>query len=99
MGTRLSPPDEELYQRVDEILHYIWDPIGVSEMPEARDEYFSFLPGVFNLLEEKVDAEVIAQHFQNVATDAMGLSRTISQARKVVGILLDWQAVIEKKYK
>jgi hypothetical protein len=27
--------EAELYQRLDEIIHYLWDPIGVSGVPEA----------------------------------------------------------------
>lgn len=49
MGKQLSPFERELYQRVDEVLHYVWDPIGVSDAPEARDEYFSYLPIVFGM--------------------------------------------------
>jgi|GEM_PF-7106682 len=29
--------DAELHQRIDEILHYLWDPIGVAHVPDARD--------------------------------------------------------------
>jgi hypothetical protein len=38
------PKDKELYRRIDEVVHYLWDPIGVSDVPEARDEYHSYLP-------------------------------------------------------
>ena len=47
MGTKLEPHDEELYRRVDEVLHYIWDPIGVAGAPMARDEYYAYLPQIF----------------------------------------------------
>ncbi len=38
MGQRLSPEDMAPYRAIDEVLHYIWDPIGISDAPEARDE-------------------------------------------------------------
>jgi hypothetical protein len=50
MRTKLNPHNKELYRRVDEVLHYIWDPIGVCGIPEARDEYNSYLPQVFSML-------------------------------------------------
>ena len=42
MGRGISSLDEELYRRVDEVLHYLWDPIGVAGIPEARDEYYGY---------------------------------------------------------
>ncbi len=33
---------KELYQRIDEVLYYVWDPIGVSDEPCARAEYSSY---------------------------------------------------------
>ena len=44
MGYKSSREEIELYKRVDEVLHYLWDPIGVAEEPWARDEYYSYLP-------------------------------------------------------
>lgn len=32
----------ELDKRIDEVLFYVWDPIGVSDIPEARGEYSSY---------------------------------------------------------
>ena len=33
---------KELNQRIDEVLYYEWDPIGVSDKPCARAEYSSY---------------------------------------------------------
>ena len=46
MNKQLSPEHQELYGRVGEVLHYLWDPIGVSGVPQARDEYDSYVPQV-----------------------------------------------------
>jgi hypothetical protein len=49
MGRKLSPEQNELYKRVDEVLHYVWDSIGVAGEPHARDEYyFLSAEGVFS---------------------------------------------------
>jgi hypothetical protein len=44
----LLPSDEELYRRVYEIAHYLWDPIGIAEHPEAHDEYQGYLTALLN---------------------------------------------------
>jgi hypothetical protein len=55
MGSRMSPKDDALYQAVGEVMHYIWDPIGVAGVPQARDEYYSYVPQVFGLLIKDVN--------------------------------------------
>ena len=37
MGKKLPPDQLELYKRIDEILFYKWDPIGISDGDWARD--------------------------------------------------------------
>jgi hypothetical protein len=98
MGTKLSPPDEELYKRVDEVLHYIWDPIGVSGVPMARDEYDSYFPHVFSLLKANVKPEPIAEYLFEVSTDRMGLKENRKKDLEVAEILLDWKETIYAKH-
>ncbi|MFS2007304.1 hypothetical protein ACEN9F_27190 [Duganella sp. CT11-25] len=98
MGTKLEPKDEELYRRVDEVLHYIWDPIGVSGIPQARDEYYSYLPGVFQMVKDKAAADIIAQYLTDIVVNRMGLRGTTENALEVVSVLQDWQEALDKKY-
>ncbi len=65
MGQKLSLSELELYRRTDEVLHYLWDPIGVAGIPEARDEYHSYLPVVFSLVEKR-DASAICAYLFHV---------------------------------
>lgn len=58
----LSSQDKELLRRIDEVLHYRWDPIGVAGVPQARDEYESYVPQVFQLLKETVDGRDVADY-------------------------------------
>jgi hypothetical protein len=97
MGSKLPPLEEELYPRTDEVLHYIWDPIGVSTAPEARDEYYSYLPQVFSLVKAKADAEAIAAHLTEIATKRMGLTNNHKHDLEVAELLLYWQQVINDK--
>jgi hypothetical protein len=36
MGRKLTDTELELYRRVDEVLYYVWEPIGVASSPAAH---------------------------------------------------------------
>jgi len=90
MGQKFSEKEKELYKRIDEIIHYIWDPIGVSGCPEARYEYYSYLPKLFNLLRDKESKEYIVKYLDDIQSNNMGLSSDISRCKEIAVILLDW---------
>ena len=98
MGIKLSPPDLELYQRVDEVLHYIWDPIGVSGIPTARNEYYGYLPEIFGLLKKHASPEPIVEYLFELSTGHMGLDGRRKKDIDVAAILLNWKAAITEKY-
>jgi hypothetical protein len=96
MGRGISSLDEELYRRVDEVLHYLWDPIGVAGIPEARDEYYGYLPQVFNLLKANAGADEIANYLFEVATRSMGLGESRDRDLQIAAILLEWKATLSE---
>jgi hypothetical protein len=98
MGRHMCPEDKELYQRADEVLHYVWDPIGVANAPMARDEYHGYLPQVFRLTKENETPEAIAAYLEEVATKRMGFNPNQKQALEVAALLLEWKEVISEKY-
>jgi hypothetical protein len=52
-----------------------WDPIGVSDVEEAADEYDAYVGRVYIMLtDEQANAEAIAAYLFEVATDNMGLA-------------------------
>lgn len=74
MGTKLLPKDLELYNFIDEVLYYKWDPIGISDDPDApRSEYLSYLPCVFSMVKESKSAKEIAFYLSDIQLDRMGL--------------------------
>jgi hypothetical protein len=98
MGQRLSPEQLDLYRRVDEVLHYIWDPIGVAGTPEARDEYQSYLPHVFSLLIQHAPDSEITAFLTKIETETMGLSgsrRAQKHAAEVTQILTRYRDVFQ----
>jgi hypothetical protein len=98
MGTKLSPKDDALFEAVDEVLHYIWDPIGVRDCPQARDEYHSYVPQVFGLLRGGATSESISSYLSRVATETMGLSGNTTHDLKVAIILIDWKEAVDEKF-
>jgi hypothetical protein len=98
MGTKLSPADEMLYRAVDEVLHYIWDPIGVSAVPQARDEYHGYLPHVFSLLRHGADEGAIAKYLGEVIANSMELSANGQHDAEVARILIDWKEAVDEKF-
>ena len=72
MGRRLSPHQAELYRRTDEILHFVWDPVGIAGEAAARDEYDSYVPQVFSLLERGADEQAIADFLLDIEREWTG---------------------------
>lgn len=91
MGHKLPPDEAELYRRCDEVLHYVWDPIGVSGSPGARDEYHSYLPNVFALVKDNPDAEKISGYLLEVEVSSMGLPGNPKRNRIATQTLLSWR--------
>jgi hypothetical protein len=103
MGKKLSPDQLALYKRIDEVLHYIWDPIGVSTMsPIPRDEYQSYLPQVFRRVLEEAGEESIVAYLSSVERDQMGMNdqdfeqTRLELCRSVARMLIsDWNELRE----
>jgi hypothetical protein len=88
----------ELYSRVDEVLHYLWDPIGVAGSPGARDEYYSYLPKIYEyVLGNSEDA--IADELYRIEKEMMGLESKKENCRKTAITLIEWKNSLERKYK
>jgi len=89
MGKKLPPNQLELYKRVDEILFYQWDPIGISDTTCPRDEYHSYLPQVFKRLLENEKPFKIAEYLTHVTADNMGMSPNREHDLSIAKHLLD----------
>ncbi len=94
MGKKLDPRQMELYRATDEVLRYIWDPIGVSDAPGARDEYWAYLPRVFKMLIEQSSEDRIVDYLLEIETERMGLDPDKENAKHVVEILYQYRAKI-----
>ena len=89
MKDKLSSREKELYRRTDEILHYLWDPIGVSDVPQARDEYHSYLPNVYARLIKNPKENEIVEYLTTVEAESMGLTPNLEKALNVAQVLIE----------
>ena len=96
--TKLSSSDAKLYRAVDEVLHYIWDPIGVAGEPMARDEYSSILPQVFRLLKEDANPDEIADYLSTITAEHMGINGEQPRNLSVAKVLLEWKVTIRGEH-
>ncbi|MBN2376495.1 MAG: hypothetical protein JXD22_08845 [Sedimentisphaerales bacterium] len=80
--------DKEIWRRVDEVLYYIWDPIGVAEEPYARAEYESYVPMVLQLVEQNDTIQPISAYLEEIINNRMGLSADKKHCDYTAEILL-----------
>lgn len=88
------PEWKRLAARIDEVLYYVWDPIGASDAPEARDEYGSYALQVTGLLKRGACTKELAEFLGQVARDEMGLSESPGRAktdRSTAELLVRWR--------
>lgn len=89
---------KELNQRIDEVLFYVWDPIGVSDEPCARAEYSSYTMTVLKYV-LKEDLNQIANLLGKIGTDSMGLTSNKDHNLRVAQRLLDYKYAVEEGLK
>ena len=90
MSAELSGNEKELIKRIDDILYYIWDPIGISNEPQTRNEYSSYVPEIFDLTKRNASEEVIAQKLNYIQTEIIGLNSNFAHCRYVSRIIADF---------
>jgi hypothetical protein len=78
------------FKQIDEILWKDWDPIGVNDVSEARDEYHSYVWKVVDFKLKNVDSEVIAQYLFQIETGHMGLTGNLENCRRVSQIIMNF---------
>ena len=78
------PRAEEMlqYQKIDDILWYDWDPIGINDIA-PRDEYQSYTPQIFNLLKTEKNREAIVEALSKIETGNMGLAGNMEKCLKI----------------
>jgi len=76
-----------LYKKIDDILWFDWDPIGINDLA-PRDEYQGYVPEIFGLLRAKADRQEIANRLHKLETENMGMSGTIENCLTIADKIL-----------
>jgi hypothetical protein len=97
MGRKLSAYEKDVFRYCNEVLHYVWDPIGVAGSPHARFEYDSYVPGVVSLLFSGASASDIAKHLTQITTESMGLSAGRRRDLKTAELLVEWRKLLQER--
>lgn len=89
--------EQNLSQRISEVLYYNWDPIGVNDFgPESRDEYDSYVPKLVKAIIDGATVADIEKILYRIETEAMEV-RGIGDARKAVAeLLVDWHDFLKR---
>lgn len=86
----------EYHNAIRKILMDEWDPIGVNHIPEAADEYDSYISGVHAMLIRHEPEHKILDHLWNVETENMGLYGNRGRTEEVVKSLIRLREHMEK---
>ena len=88
----------ELEQRIDEVLYYVWDPIGVSDIPGARGEYSSYTATILKYVLEE-DITKVAKQLGKIESDSMGLLIAQEKNLNVAEQLIEYKIAVEEGLK
>jgi len=92
----------ELYQRIDEVIHYMWDPIGISGIVECRDEYYSYLPKISAIVANDTQKDLV-KYLIHIEDEWLGFpSRGERKKRKVeveaiVKTIFKWKKILQER--
>ncbi|MEM9866485.1 MAG: hypothetical protein AAF765_02275 [Bacteroidota bacterium] len=85
----------ELERRIDEVLYYVWDPIGVSDLPHARGEYSSYTRTILNYV-LKEDEHKIAEQLGKIESTSMGMEIKKEKNLMIAKRLLDFKDAVDR---
>lgn len=63
-----------LMEEIQKILLKEWDPIGIQDIPEAQDEYGSYVSDIYKLIQSKRTESEVFDYLWGIETEHMGLS-------------------------
>lgn len=80
-----------LSRAIDEILHYLWDPMGVAGDPESRAAYASYVPELLDLLQAQTPRRLIAAHLSQIAWNQIGVLTSEPTLDRTLDALIEWR--------
>ena len=79
---------DELRIRVDEVLYYMWDPIGIHKEASTRGEYSSYVTPILNLVING-NEKAIEEKLTEIETEYISLPKNIKKNKFIAKYLMD----------
>ena len=80
--------ENKIFRAIDRILWTDWDPIGVNDLSMCRDEYRTYVPGIYQLKVGGSDEETIATRLLTISVEEMEVRLSMKHCRKVAEKIL-----------
>jgi hypothetical protein len=88
--------DKRFLRIVDEVVHYIWDPIKICGIPQTRNEYDGYVNQIYARTKAG-DMEELINYLKWATEDRMGLVCDDKKNKEVADILFEWKSYIYDK--
>ena len=79
----MSEATDNFAASVRQVLLKEWDPIGINDVPEAQDEYDSYVSKICGMLRGGCDTADIYRHLRWIESEHMGLDGDEIHTRKI----------------
>ena len=86
--------EHELFEFVDEVLFFRWDPLRVSCEPSCRSEYKSYTEKIYQLLMQGQSASELGQFLHSISSDEMGTLTEKESSFEIAEYLIDYRSWI-----
>ena len=80
-----------LSRAIDEVLHYLWDPMGVAGIPESRAAYTSYVPELLDLLQAQAPRRLLAAYLTQIAWNPIGVLTSEQTLDRTLDALIAWR--------
>lgn len=94
MNSKMDDRQIELFRRIDEVLCYIWDPIGINDSAYARDEYSSYVPVICSAAQKKNCTNEIADCLNTIVMSSMGLQSDKAACMRAAEQIFEWSELL-----
>ncbi len=87
-NTITATNDLIVYKKIDDILWFEWDPIGINDSA-PRDEYQGYVPEIFRLKKNGADRMKIAQKLLDLESKIIGMPGTMNKCLIIADKILE----------
>ena len=98
MGKKWSTEDVSAYEALDRLLFSEWDPIGICAMNGPKDEYTSYLPEFWRLVNEPGAAEMATGYLHDVEVNRIGIETSAEHRLDIVSkalvLITAWRTTV-----